>query len=547
MMGAPSDHRSGTSTIGVPGLPEVPAPNIAGPADPGVATRAASGRETVNSVNQRIFDTSLDLILVVDRRGGFLRVSPSSRSILGYAPEEMIGRSAEEFILPDDLENTRTEMRLARHGARERKFQCRYAHKEGPFVLIAWTGVWSEADGQYFFIGRDMTAQMALENQLRQAQKMEAIGQLTGGIAHDFNNLLTVIVGMTELLSSAVGSDPAIQPMVQAIDDAAMHGAQLTQRMLAFARKQSLQARAVNLNEIASRAELMLRRTIGEDIAVTLALADDLWPAFVDPSQIEDAIVNLAVNARDAMPNGGRLLIETMNVHLDEQYAARQIEVTAGDYVSLIMTDSGTGMPPDVLERAFEPFFTTKETGRGTGLGLSMVYGFVKQSRGHVKIYSEVGHGTSIKIYLPRAGVADAEAIAPTPPASDPRGNETILVVEDSRTVRHMAAEVLRALGYRVLDAEDGPTALAILSEGAAIDLLFTDMIMPNGMDGEELVRQARALRPQLRALYTSGYSEQFLKGRASADAKIVVLHKPYRRGALAGAVRRVLDTPRAE
>jgi PAS domain S-box-containing protein len=502
-------------------------------------------RETVRSINQRIFDTSLDLILVVDRRGVFLRVSPSSRAILGYAPEEMTGRNAKDFLFIDDLENTRAEMRLARHGALSRNFQCRYVHKDGHPVPIAWTGIWSEPDRQYFFIGRDMTERMALESQLRQAQKMEAVGQLTGGVAHDFNNLLTVIIGMSELLSDAVGGDAKLAPIVQAIDEAASRGAQLTQRMLAFARKQPLQARNIDLNEIVSRAGVMLGRTIGEDIDLKLALGSGLWPALADPSQIEDVILNLAVNARDAMPNGGHLLIETANTHLDEQYAAQNVEVTAGDYVSVVVTDSGTGMPPEVVERVFEPFFTTKEVGRGTGLGLSMVYGFVKQSRGHVKIYSEVGHGTCIRLYLPRAESAGAdvsEAVARSP--ANPRGNETILVVEDSATVRHMAVGILRTLGYSVHEAEDGVAALEILKGPLKIDLLFTDLIMPKGIDGQELSRRARALRPKLKALFTSGYSEQFLKGRGSAEAGVPLLNKPYRTRALAEAVRGVLDAP---
>src|SRR5205814_10605361 len=375
-------------------------PGNADPRDAGPILASEREREAIRSINQRIFDTSLDLILVVDKRGVFLRVSPSSRTILGYGPEEMTGRNAKDFILADDLEGTRGEMRLARHAGLSRNFQCRYLHKDGRSVAIAWTGIWSQPDGEYFFIGRDMTERIALESQLRQAQKMEAVGQLTGGVAHDFNNLLTVIIGMSELLSDAIGHDPALAPIVLAIDEAASRGAQLTQRMLAFARKQPLQARNIDLNEIVTRAGAMLERTIGEDIDLKLVLADGLWPALADPSQIEDVILNLAVNARDAMPNGGQLLIETANAHLDKQYAAQNVEVTAGDYVSVVVSDSGSGMPPEVVERVFEPFFTTKEVGRGTGLGLSMVYGIVKQSRGHVKIYSEVGHGTSIKLYL---------------------------------------------------------------------------------------------------------------------------------------------------
>jgi PAS domain S-box-containing protein len=513
----------------------------------GTATISSSERErdTIRSINQRIFDTSLDLILVVDKYGAFLRVSPSSHAILGYGPEEMIGRNAKEFVYQDDLESTRNEMRLARHGGLSRNFQCRYVHKDSHPVMLSWTGIWSQQDSQYFFIGRDMSERIALESQLRQSQKMEAVGQLTGGVAHDFNNLLTVIIGMTELLQDAVGDNPQLASTVSAIDEAASRGAQLTQRMLAFARKQPLHSRNINLNEIVTRAGGMLQRTLGEDIHIKLALEASLWPALADPSQIEDVILNLAVNARDAMPNGGKLLIETANTHLDDHYAAQNLEVVPGDYASVVVTDSGSGMPPEVVERVFEPFFTTKEVGKGTGLGLSMVYGFVKQSRGHVKIYSEVGHGTSIKLYLPRAELVGAEdGQSASRAAANPGGDESILVVEDSPTVRSMSAGILRALGYRVREAEDGPTALAILKETTAFDLLFTDLIMPNGIDGQELWRQARVLRPALKVLFTSGYSEQFLKGRGATEAGAPLLNKPYRTRALAEAVRAALDAP---
>jgi len=500
-------------------------------------------REVTRSINQRIFDTSLDLILVVDRRGNFLRVSPSSLAILGYAPYDMIMRSAQDFVYPGDLAHTRENMRQARRGQLTRNFECRYVHKDGHPVPLAWTGVWSEPDGQYFFIGRDMTERVALEGQLRQAQKMEAVGQLTGGVAHDFNNILTVIIGMTELLSDALARNTELAPIVGAIDEAATRGAQLTRRMLAFARKQPLEARNLDLNEIVAHAVAILQRTLGEHIAVRPVLAEGLWQALADPSQVEDAILNLAVNARDAMPNGGRLVIETANAVLDEHYAAQNLEVTPGDYVAVSITDSGTGMPPEVIERVFEPFFTTKEVGRGTGLGLSMVYGFVKQSRGHVKIYSEVGHGTRITVYLPRAAVAEHEVPATSAPVkAEQTGHETILVVEDSDAVRRVAVNILRHLGYQVREAEDGPHALAILQEPVHIDLLFTDLIMPNGIDGQELLRRARALRPGLKALFTSGYSEQFIKGRGPTEAGVPLLSKPYRTQKLAEAVRGVLD-----
>ena len=501
-------------------------------------------REVTRSINQRIFDTSLDLILVVDRRGNVLRVSPSSRAILGFAPEELTGLSGTAFVHPDDLESTRNNMRLARHGRLTRNFECRYVHKDGHAVPLSWMGVWSEPDGQYFFIGRDMTDRVALESQLRQAQKMEAVGQLTGGVAHDFNNILTVIMGMTEVLAGEVSADPRLAPLVAAIDEATSRGAELTRRMLAFARKQPLQPRVVDLNQIVSGTTAMLRRTLGEDIAVKLVLADGLWPALADRSQIEDALLNLAVNARDAMPSGGRLVIETANMHLDEQYAAHNLEVVPGDYVSVSVSDSGGGIPPDVLERVFEPFFTTKEVGRGTGLGLSMVYGFAKQSGGHVKIYSEVGHGTRITLYLPRTAAVerDSEPVAAPAVRAHPAGHETILVVEDSESVRKVAVSILRGLGYQVLEAEDGPSALTILAGGKEIDLLFTDLIMPNGIDGEELLKRAHLLRPGLKALFTSGYSEHFLQSRGNADASVPLLNKPYRVQKLSEAVRKALD-----
>jgi PAS domain S-box-containing protein len=508
------------------------------------ALRSEGKLEAASAINQRIFETSLDLILVVDRRGNFIRVSPSSTAILGHPPAELIGRSAAEFLHADDLENTRNEMRLARRGRLMRNFECRYVHRDGRIVPLMWTGVWSEPEQQHFFIGRDMTERIALEQQLRQAQKMEAVGQLTGGVAHDFNNILTVITSTIDILGDAVSGDAQLAAIARSINEAAERGTQLTQRMLAFARKQPLQARTLDLNEIVEQMAPMLRRTLGEDIAIRTGLADRPWHALADPSQVEDAILNLALNARDAMPLGGRLVIETANVRLDEQYAAHNADVTPGDYVAMIVTDSGAGMSPDVAERAFEPFFTTKDVGRGTGLGLSMVYGFAKQSRGHVKIYSEVGHGTSVKLYLPRvAGAAALDADTLSPPGEVHHGGgETILVVEDDAAVRIAAVSILQDLGYRVLQAEDGKAALAILQEARPIDLLFTDLIMPNGVSGQDLLRKAREQRPELKVLFTSGYSEHLFKGRGDAERGVPLLNKPYRRQNLAAAIRGVLD-----
>jgi len=514
----------------------------ADPPDVAAALSAAREREATRVINQRIFDTSLDLILVVDRRGTLIRVSPSSFAIVGYRPEEMTGRNAKEFLYPDDLDSTRNEMRRARRGREMRNFECRYVHKDGRVVPLMWTGVWSEPEEQHFFIGRDMTERIKLEQQLRQAQKMEAIGQLTGGIAHDFNNILTVITSTIEFLADAVADNPPLAEIANAIDEAAERGAQLTQRMLAFARKQPLQARPVDLNDVVTRTAVMLRRTLGEDISIKTVPAHDLCPALADASQLEDAILNLAVNSRHAMPKGGRLMFETANVHLDEHYAARNDEVVAGDYVAVTVSDTGCGMPADVIARAFEPFFTTKGVGLGTGLGLSMVYGFAKQSRGHVKIYSEVGHGTSITIYLPRADVAAATKTERTPDAGPRAAAHETILVEDDASVRTVAVGTLGRLGYQVLEAQDARTALDILDGPAAIDLLFTDLIMPNGMGGQDLLLQARKRRPGLKALFTSGYSESFIKERGDAVQGVSLLSKPYRAQTLASVIRGALE-----
>jgi CheY-like chemotaxis protein len=348
---------------------------------------------------------------------------------------------------------------------------------------------------------------------------------------------------MTDLLAGEVAGDPKRSEMVRTIDEAAERGAQLVHRLMAFARNQPLLAASLDLNDVVSRMAAILQPMLGEDISLKTALASDLWPALADAHQLEDAIVNLAVNARDAMPKGGQLVIETANAHLDHEYATHNVGVAPGDYVAVIVTDSGTGMAPDVVERVFEPFFTTKSEGHGTGLGLSMVYGFVKQSRGHVKIYSELGHGTSIKLYLPRA--ASAAAVATERPASAEAhvgGGETILIVEDDAAVRIAAVSILENLGYCVREAEDGQTALDILKAPDRIDLLFTDLIMPNGMNGQDLLRKAREQRPGLKALFTSGYSAPVLQTRGTADHGVPLLGKPYRKQKLAETVRSVLD-----
>ena len=490
---------------------------------------------------RRIFDSSNDLILVTDTAGNFIQVSPSVTVILGYQPSDMIGHSAVEFIHPDDLEHTRREMRAARRGQSKRNFETRYVNKEGKAVALNWTGTWSEPVRRHFFIGRDLTEKQAAEAQLRHAQKMDAVGQLTGGVAHDFNNILTVITGTIGILEEAVAGDPQLAAVAKLIDEAAERGANLTRHLLAFARKQPLQPLEVDVNALVLEAAKLLHPTLGEHIEITPLLAEDAWTALADPNQLATAVLNLAINARDAMPNGGKLALETNNVYLDENYADMQSEVTPGNYVMIAVSDTGTGIPAALLERVFEPFFTTKEVGRGTGLGLSMVFGFVKQSGGHVKIYSEEGHGTSVKIYLPRATGLHQTAAEAQVAADIEGGNETILVVEDDSLVRRYVMTQIESLGYTTLEAANASDALQIVDNVATIDLLFTDVIMPGNMNGRQLVDEALKRRPGLKTLYTSGYTENAIVHHGRLDSGVLLLAKPYRKSELARMIRLAL------
>jgi len=494
-------------------------------------------------INQRIFETTLDLILVADSKGNIIQVSPSVWTLLGYRPEEWIGRNARDFLYPDDLERTRNEMRMARRGHVMRNFETRYVHKDGRVVPLAWTGIWSDADRQHFFIGRDMSERNAAEERLRRAQRLEAVGQLTGGIAHDFNNLLTVVIGNLDLLQERLAADPKAADHAARALKAATRGAALTRQLLAFARRQPLDAKVIDLNERVTATLELLYRTLGEEIEVATALAPDLWPAMADPGQLEAAIVNLAINARDAMPDGGRLIIETANKRIDENYVARNLEAAPGEYVMLAVSDTGTGMPPEVAARVFEPFFTTKPAGKGTGLGLSMVYGFVRQSHGHVQIYSEMGHGTSVRLYLPRARSA-AEAAIVLQPEGMPRARdgERILAVEDNAEVRRVVVSQLAELGYRVIEAANGEAAIEILGRGEGIDLVFTDVVMPGGMTGFDLARTARTMRPDLKVLLTSGFPKTATDEARRPGEFSHLLIKPYRRAELAAKIRAVLD-----
>ena len=397
------------------------------------------------------------------------------------------------------------------------------------------------ADGGFLVAAIDVTARERSDAIMRQAQKMETIGHLTGGLAHDFNNLLQIISANLDLMTGDVQGDPRASGRLQNAISGVERGSRLTQQLLAFARRQPLNPQAINLGRTIRGMTDLLRSTLGERIDVEAVVSGGLWNTSVDPVQIENGILNLAINARDAMPDGGKLTIEVSNAVLDDAYAMGHVEVTPGQYVMLAVSDTGSGMSPEVASRAFEPFFTTKREGEGTGLGLSQIYGFVKQSGGHVKIYTEVGHGTSVKLYLPRARKGLDEYSSPLSPASG--GTETILVVEDDAGVRAAAIDLLKELGYAVLKAENADEALALLESGARPDLLFTDVVMPGTINTRDFARQAQEICSNLRVLFTSGYTQNAIVHNGRLDDDVFLLSKPYRKDELARKVRSVLDT----
>ncbi|WP_094897315.1 PAS domain S-box protein [Bradyrhizobium amphicarpaeae] len=618
---------------------------------------------------RQIFETSQDLIMVMDAKGRIAQISPSSETILGYRPDEMIGRSGADFIHPDHLEHSRAEMRALHRGERIKIADTRCFHCNGHEVWLSWLGSWSEQAQRYFFVGRDMTEarlaqeslreserlarnivetsldafiqtdetssilnwnsqaeqlfgwrrdevlgkntidlivaeserervraglkdfmaneddrtlnrrrelmclrrdgkefkaevsvtalrrregllfnvfyrdltdKIAAEERIRHAEKMEAIGQLTGGVAHDFNNILTVITGTIEILAEAVEKEPQLAAITKMIDEAAARGAELTQHLLAFARKQPLQPREIDVNSLIIDTARLLRPTLGEQIQIESVFEEESCVAIVDPNQLTTAILNLALNARDAMPGGGKLIVETGAAYLDEVYASGN-DIRPGRYVLIAVSDTGTGIPANLLTRVFDPFFTSKGPGKGTGLGLSMVYGFIKQSAGHIKIYSEEGHGSTIKMYLPPGKTPTAVGEGVTP-ATIEGGHETILVVEDDRLVRDYVLAQLHSLGYVTLQAANAAEALAIVAAGKPFDLLFTDVIMPGKMNGRQLADELMKTRPDLRVVYTSGYTENAIIHHGRLDSGVTLLAKPYRKSDLARIIRKALS-----
>ena len=496
-----------------------------------------------------IWRHSRDMLCVARFSGTFLRLNPAWAGTLGWAMEELLDTPFIDLVHPDDRERTLSAMSVLANGVTVPGFENRYRRTDGSYLWFSWNAV--PHDGLIYAIVRDVTAEREAaaalakaEEQLRQSQKMEAVGQLTGGIAHDFNNLLTGITGALDLMQRRIaqGRTGDVARYVDIAITSANRAAALTHRLLAFSRRQPLDPRPTDGNRLVRAMEDLLRRTIGEAIAFEVSLAPDLWPTLCDPHQLENALLNLVINARDAMPEGGRLAIATGNVVLDE---SRRDVGAPGPYVCLAVTDTGHGMAAEVVARAFDPFFTTKPLGQGTGLGLSMVYGFVRQSEGHVAIDSAPGRGTTVRVFLPRfrgAAAGDDEAAtvssAPSPLAG---ADETVLVVEDEASVRNLVVDVLADLGYRALEAADGPAGLRILEGSDRVDLLVTDVGLP-GLNGRQLAEQARVLRPGLGVLFMTGYAEDATFGDSHRDPSLQMLTKPFAIDDLAARIRAMIQ-----
>jgi PAS domain S-box-containing protein len=491
-------------------------------------------------------------IFMLDVRGHVASWNAGAQRIKGYAPEEIIGRHFSDFYTEADR-----AAGLPRTGLETATREGRWEH-EGQRIRKDGTAFWAHVvidairddDGKlvgFAKVTRDITERRQAEVALQQAQatmirsqKLEAIGQLTGGVAHDFNNLLQVISGSLQLLSKDIAGNARAEMRVQSALAGVARGSKLASQLLAFARRQPLEPRVVNAGRLIKGMDEMLRRALGGEIEVETVIAGGLWNSLVDPDQLENAVLNLAINARDAMNGDGRLTIEASNAFLDDEYVRQHDELSAGQYVMIAVTDTGTGIPPDILERVYEPFFTTKAEDKGTGLGLAMVYGFLKQSGGHVKIYSEVGAGTTVKLYLPRE-IASEDTPVAAPSGEIQGGEETVLVVEDDDEVREVAVSMLIELGYRVVKARDAASALVVVDSGIPIDLIFTDVMMPGTLRSPELARKAKERLPDVAVLFTSGYTQNAIVHGGRLDPGVELLAKPYTREALARKIRHVL------
>ncbi|HEY1147448.1 MAG TPA: response regulator [Pseudoduganella sp.] len=503
--------------------------------------------------------------------GRFARVNGALCQMLGRSEPDLLGLHMDDLIHPEDMAENRARVQQLLKTGVPFTLEKRYYRPDGRWVWVSSSmSRLDDANGRPLAliavktditerrrievalrelndtleqrVAREVEERDKAEEALRQSQKMEAVGQLTGGVAHDFNNVLQIISGNLQLLQQQTRSNDVARRRVEIAQAAVDRGARLSAQLLAFARRQPLRPVVSDLGRIVINMDSLLRRALGEAIELVTVVGSGLWNTLVDPSQMENVIINLAINARDAMGGAGRLTIELGNAVLDEYYVNKLIDVPSGQYVMLAVSDTGCGMSQEVLERAFEPFFTTKQEGEGTGLGLSMAYGFVKQSRGHIKIYSEPGQGTSVKIYLPRTMMDEEQTGLREQPRPVTGGSETVLVVEDDPEVRTVVRDMLSALGYKVLEAENGDAALGILQAGVAIDVLFTDVVMPGKVSSPELARMARELQPGLAVLFTSGYPRNAIVHGGRLDEGLELLSKPYQRDELARKLREVLE-----
>jgi len=512
----------------------------------------AMARETVRTLEvsesyfRHLTEYSLDLITILDADGTIRFESRSIARELGYESADYIGKNAFEFVHPDDAPRvTQAFLSALLTNGNTPVLSFRFRHKDGSYRILEGRGnnlLEDSAVAGIVFNSRDVTDKRRLEEQFLQSQKVQAIGQLTGGVAHDFNNILTAIIGYSDLALQQLPAEslPSTTANIKEINKAAHRAAALTRQLLAFSRKQVLQPRVINIAAVVGEMEKMLSRLLGEQIDLVTLAREPLGNVKADPSQVEQVLLNLAVNARDAMPNGGRLTIEACNVTLDQNHADVRCEVNAGEYVMLAVTDTGCGMPPEVQMRIFEPFFTTKEIGKGTGLGLATCYGIAKQSGGHIGVYSELGIGTTFKVYLPRVNdIAEPIAVVQTPPLIS-EGGGVVLLVEDEPMLRELGLTVLEELGYRVIAAENGLDALRLVEANPhdLIDVLLTDVIMP-GMGGTELVERLRPLFPNAKVIFCSGYTEDAVFHNGALENDVLFLQKPY---TVAGLAQKLSD-----
>jgi PAS domain S-box-containing protein len=498
----------------------------------------------------RMWRLSTDVMLVADFSAKVEAINPGFTNLLGWEESEIVGKDFLQLIHPEDLASTLEKVSALGHGSNVYGFTNRYRCKDGGYRVVSWSA--APDDRFIHAIGRDVTAEhehaqarRQAELALQQSQKMETLGKLTGGVAHDFNNLLQVISGNLQLLELGANSERS-RKWIGGARSAVEKGAKLASHLLAFGRRQPLEPKVVKIGRLIVHMEELLQRALGEEIETELVVSASLWNTEVDVTQLENAVLNLAINARDAMNGLGKMTIEATNAVLDDMYCRQHDDVRPGQYVMLAVTDTGCGMPPEVVAQAFEPFFSTKEVGKGSGLGLSMLYGFVKQSGGHVKIYSEVGHGTTVRLYLPRSLQQEEFKAIPEAPEII-GGTETILVAEDDEAVRATVVEILSQLGYRVLTAPDAASALAVIKSGIPVDLLFTDVVMPGSLRSPELARLAKLTLPDIAVLFTSGYTENAIVHGGRLDAGVELLGKPYTRETLARRIRKILDLRNAK